>query len=83
VSTVGTVILKKGNLHQKNTLQLSARCITYVKIRKLRIHVQMQQGRTEHRVKENERALCMLIKYQITDQCSKTYNWEVVSSYIS
>jgi len=23
------------------------------------------------------------MKYQITDQCSKTYNWEVVSSFIS
>jgi len=83
VSTVGTVILEKGNLHQINILQLSAKCITYVKIRELIIHVQMQQGRTEHRVKENDRALCILITYQITDQCSKTYNWEVVSSYIS
>jgi hypothetical protein len=41
VSTVGTVILKKGNLHQTNTLKLSAKCITYVKISELIIHVKM------------------------------------------
>jgi len=67
VSTVGTVILKKGNLHQTNISQISAKYITCVKIRELIIHVQMQQGRAEHRMKENDRALCILTKYQITE----------------